>query len=392
MKNVLFFSSEQSAIAEALSEEAVRYGWQLRVIVRLSKDAVMHELQPSESKRHGRQLDRHIPELIKFWKPVGCIVEKCPDIFPSAFGKIPCVFIGRNPADLKHSDALIILHDTEKTVQLAVEELMRPGIQHFGWVGYTNNWYWNREREETFARVVQLNGKTLHAFRTPFDPAVPVATVKQLRKWVKELPKPCGIFVSNDYLGSTLLNACADEKINVPSEISVVSVDDIARICNNTKPPMTSIPSDFHQAGRMAAALLAEKLANPNLKCVTRRFEPICITHRLSSGVVFDRHVSAVSEIIRTKAASGIKARDVFKELACSRRYAEQRFRMQTGSTVLGMIRERRINIAMRLLTAGNLSLGEIALRCGYARPESLYKAFHAATGLSPSAWRRKHR
>ena len=162
MKNVLFFSSEQSAIAEALAEEALHYGWQLRVVVRLSKDAVMHELQPSESKRHGRRLNRRIPELIKFWKPIGCIVEKCPDISPAVFGKIPCVFIGRNPADLKHSDALNILHDTEKTVQLAVEELMRPGIQHFGWVGYANNWYWNHEREESFARIVQLNGKTLH--------------------------------------------------------------------------------------------------------------------------------------------------------------------------------------------------------------------------------------
>ena len=390
MKNVLFFSSEQPAIVEALSEEALRYGWQLRIVVRLSKEVQLHELQPSESKRHGRKQDGRIPELIRFWRPVGCIVEKCPDIPLSVFGKIPCVFIGRNPNGLKHGDSLNILHDAEKTVHLAAMELMQPGIQHFGWVGYANNWHWNREREETFARIVRLNGKTLHSFRVPFDSFVPITTVKQLRKWLKELPKPCGIFVCHDYLGRTVLNACADEKINVPGEISVVSVDDIPRICNNTKPPMTSIPSDFHLAGRMAAALLAEKLANPKLKCVTRRFAPICITRRMSSGIVLDRHVSAVAETIRTQALDSLKARDVFKDIGCSRRYAEQRFRMQTGSTVLGMIRERRINIAMRLLAAGHLSLSEIALKCGYARPESLCKAFRTATGLSPSAWRHK--
>ena len=391
MKNVLFISSEQPVIAEVLAEEAPRHGWQLRVITKLSEDAVMHELQPSEQKQHIIPFSVRLLELIRFWKPIGCIVEKCPELNPDVLGKIPCVFIGRDPPNTK-GDSLNILHDYEETVRLAAKELMRPNVRHFGWVGYRNNWSWNRERGKEFARIVRLNGMSLHTFHAEFDPTVPIATVKHLRKWLRSLPKPCGIFVCNDNLGATVLNACADEAIYVPGDISVVSVDDAPRICNNTKPPMTSIPSDFRQAGRMAAKLLAEKLANPKLKNISRRFAPNGITRRLSSGIALDRHVAAAADIIRIRTKDGLKARDVFKALNCSRRYAELRFRAQTGSTVLGMIREQRIGIARELLSAGRLSIGEIAVRCGYARPESLCKAFRATTGLSPSAWRRIHR
>ncbi len=393
MTNVLFISSEQPDIEETLTEEASRHGWHLRVVLNLSKDAVMHGLQPLEAKSSDSCIGKRISELLDFWKPAGCIVEKCPELDCRFFRRIPCVFIGRDPRSFpKGCDELNILHDTEETVRLAANELMRPGVRHFGWAGYLNNWYWNREREESFSRIVRLNGKTLHSFRTPFTPSSPVDSIKLLRKWIKALPKPCGIFVANDYLGERVLSACADEAINVPGDVSVVSVDDIPRICNNTKPPMTSVSSDFRLAARMAADLLAEKLANPGLRRAIRRFAPNGITRRLSSGIVFDSHVAAMSEMIRTQTENGLKARDVFKRLKCSRRYAELRFRAQTGHTILDAIRERRINLARELL-AGNkkLSLDEIASRCGYARPESLYKAFRAVTGLSPSAWRRRY-
>ena len=60
-------------------------------------------------------------------------------------------------------------------------------------------------------------------------------------------------------------------------------------------------------------------------------------------------------------------------------------------ATVQKAIAEARIEEAKRLLAATSLPVKEIAALSGFSTLEYLSRAFAAATGLSPSAWRERN-
>ena len=49
-------------------------------------------------------------------------------------------------------------------------------------------------------------------------------------------------------------------RIPVPDGLSVIGVDDDPHICENTKPPLSSIRPDYDQAGYTAASMLDEMI------------------------------------------------------------------------------------------------------------------------------------
>ncbi len=53
-------------------------------------------------------------------------------------------------------------------------------------------------------------------------------------------------------------------------------------------------------------------------------------------------------------------------------------------------VHRQRINKAKDLLTFSNLPLSQIALQAGFASPSYFCRAFKAATGFSPAAFRRR--
>ncbi len=51
---------------------------------------------------------------------------------------------------------------------------------------------------------------------------------------------------------------------------------------------------------------------------------------------------------------------------------------------------EARLTRAAELLRAGNLTVTEVGIRCGFQSPGYFARLFHARYGLSPRAWRER--
>ena len=66
-----------------------------------------------------------------------------------------------------------------------------------------------------------------------------------------------------------------------------------------------------------------------------------------------------------------------------------ERYTADRGRTPGAFIRDARLAQARELLAETALPLAEIAARCGWANPSVLVRAFRAAHGLTPAAWRR---
>lgn len=77
------------------------------------------------------------------------------------------------------------------------------------------------------------------------------------------------------------------------------------------------------------------------------------------------------------------------RRLGCQRRTLDRRFHAELGAAPGRVYRHLRLSAARQMAEAGAAPVSEIALRCGYADPAALARAFRARYGESISALRR---
>lgn len=338
--------------------------------------------------------NRSIPEIIAQWKPAGCVME-CGKFLgediPSLFKKTPVVYIDPNPstaAKAKHT----VSNDPQAIAKLAARELLlseRASYVFFGWCSPT---VWSVERGRSFRAM--LSGKTQSPcvlFEETWDIGDPLPVHRRFADFLKKLPKPIGIFAVNDYAGVQALESCRLLGWECPRDFTLVSVDNEQMHCENNEPTLTSIEQDFRGAGRLAADLLAELLADPKLAPKHLKFGPVQLVRRQSSRALKlnDPRITRAVERIRRDAITGITAADILAEIPLSRRLAEKRFLAATGRTILQEIQEVRLQKVYELLRT-DIPIGHIAGRCGMQSDSFLKRFFKSKTGMTLREWRNK--
>ena len=297
--------------------------------------------------------------------------------------------------------------DAEAIGQLAAEHLMRHRFSNFAFCGYRRVTFADRRRN-AFAAFLEKSGMRPTIYRPPLrrqnrfgrdfllgDRIESPPDFKDLSKWLKRLPKPVGVFCCDDLRASHLLAACRTLGLSVPSEVAILGVDDDPIYCMFSTPRLSSIDPDATAIGHVAAETLAKMLedgdaaANPPAVVVP----PKGVMARESTNTYPNapRWLADATSFIRDNAAKGISASDVFRHVGFSRTFVERSFRKCLSSTVQKAIAEARIEEAKRLLAATSLPVKEIAALSGFSTLEYLSRAFAAATGLSPSAWRERN-
>jgi len=78
------------------------------------------------------------------------------------------------------------------------------------------------------------------------------------------------------------------------------------------------------------------------------------------------------------------------EKLSMSERHLRKRFREHFGVSLGDYLRNYRVRRAVGLLSTSELSIAEIADRCGYQSPTSFHRAFVCVTGVSPSEFRKR--
>jgi len=342
-----------------------------------------------------RPTSRNLDELRKFWNPVGAIVDAgagANELSEDDLKAFPVVFIDHDPATLPQS-AFSVCHDSTATATLGAKELLSTGFANFAYVAFHERRFWDDEREAAFAKAMELNGKTCAVFRTGKSPSADyVKRLRQLRDFISSLPKPCGIFAANDRTAENVLMVAQMLNLSVPYDLSVIGVDNYAKICEKTTPTLTSVEPDFRRAGASAAMMMMEiTQANGRFTGERKRlYGPLRVVRRASTRIIRqeDAEVAAALEMIEARACTGLTAAEVVKTFPCSRVYAEMRFRKATGQSILEAIQAVRLERAKGLLRNPNQQLKSIADFCGFKSQNALCKFFLKKTGKTMSAWR----
>lgn len=127
-----------------------------------------------------------------------------------------------------------------------------------------------------------------------------------------------------------------------------------------------------------ASAFMAERLQG----------EPVLRSAR--RGVLGARPLARVLERIEASIEPGVSLQVLAEECGLSRAYFAAAFRAATGQSAHRYLTQRRLLRARNLLRDGELTLAQIALRCGFSSQAHFSDAFRREIGHTPSAFRRR--
>jgi LacI family transcriptional regulator len=214
-----------------------------------------------------------------------------------------------------------------------------------------------------------------------------------LIKWLRNLNKPVGILAVDDMAGHDLAGACLEGNIPVPDQAAIVGVNNDDLLCEASWPPLSSVEADYSRVGYLAAKQLDRLLNNealPRDEWLVR-VPPLGVVQRQSTSIlaVSEPNLADAIRFIREHACDPCTVHDVLREVPVGRRWLERQFTAQLGRTPHDEIARVRVETAKRLLLQPDLSLPEIADRCGYSATQNFERQFRHVTGVTPAAYRR---
>ena len=330
-------------------------------------------------------------------------LEAAPGV-PAVLANVP-----RNWAPPEGRRYASIFCDHAAVAGAAAELLVRHGLAEFGYVGsrYPHAARtWDAERREAFRAALAERGFRVAEYLPP-DGTDADAELASFASWLRALPKPCGILVSDDIRAMHVLNVCRAEGFAVPEQIQVVGVDNDELICGNTSPTLTSVEPDFEGCGRRAAeTILAmmepnEKWKMKNGKVATaegsaavpaeqtfgvRRVEQRMSTTDMHGSV--NRAVRA-RKWLRANFSRKLEVSHVAARLGCSARVLQISYKAVFGRSMRDDLIDMRLEHARKLLADTDIPVYLIPERCGSDAPHHFLRMFKARTGMTMLQWRR---
>lgn len=212
----------------------------------------------------------------------------------------------------------------------------------------------------------------------------------KLDDWLRLLAKPAAVFAVSDNMAVSVITACQRLQLSIPSQVSVVGVDNDEVFCNSVHPTLTSIHPNHLRQGHRAAVEL-DRLMRTHRSGGEVYVPPIRIVERQSSRTIppAGHLIGKGLAFIEKHFHEGISASDVALHLGVSRQLLRLRFATIHGQSVRDVILETRLQEAKKLLAQTDCSVSEVAEKTGFASPCRFSHYFRQKTGTTPLAWRK---
>ena len=332
--------------------------------------------------------------LLRGWRPDGVIAHVTERPVAEALTTLGRPVVNTTTT-LTTWEGPLVEVDHDAVGRLAAEHLLDRGYRHFGYLG--SDWAgFSLARERAFRRRLAEGGHEVSACHLNYLPQPPAdlpwdRAEEDLRSWVASLPKPCGVFASNDRPGRELVNVCRSLGVRVPRDVGVLGVDADDFECRMCEPPLSSVANPAAAIGRTAAEMLGRLMAGESVSEPRPLVAPPRVIVRGSTDAfaTADSEVRAALRLIAERSCEGLRAADVHAASGVSRRQLERRFRDAVGRGVLEEITRVRVERAKQLLAETNLEVAVVAARSGFSGPRRMATVFAAEVGATPLGFRR---
>ena len=363
-------------IAGALRYAASKHGWNVFV-------------------HGGHPLDRD--DARSFSRPDGIITGYSSDdtANPVPAGmrqNIPTVFTCTTPDCRMKAPFASIYADDRAIGEAAARCLAKNNLENFAFIGARKVGDWQKARLASFRETVHRAGHDVSVFSPTGTLSMSWTEERdEVLRWIKSLPKPCGIFAVYDSRARFVLDVCREAEIKVPAQVQVLGVDNETYFCEYAVPTLSSISPDFEGGGFLAAQTL-DALIEGRPPPRTNLFGIAEVVERFStsdtSGAA--NRVARAQDLIRNEIKSDLTVAAIAQKVGCSARLLEKDFKAVLGKSVIREIGEVRMSKVLELLKRTTKSEEAIAFECGYGSLGTLRNAFRARFNTTMREWRKK--
>lgn len=333
------------------------------------------------------------PSWLKSWKGDGVISRTSSFAIARALRRldVPVVELLGNGRQIKAE----VRNDERQTAVFAVEHFAYAGFKDYAFFAIGNAW-WSQLRQDNFVQKVCEHGGNPHVFPCAgvgsrvFYPNWEPKYEKITLKWLRQLPKPIGIWAVSDALAVRLLESCRRLGLSVPEEIAILGTTNDTLLCKILTPALSSIDMNSAKIGYVAAERLAAKMKGKRIENAPILVMPAGVVTRQSTDIVAmpDSELAAAVRYIREKALKTITVNRVADAVGVSRSTLQRRFRKTLDRTVEMEITRIRIERAKHLLRETTFPLSAIAEQIGFATKDYFIQAFRRETGVTPHFYR----
>ena len=272
--------------------------------------------------------------------------------------------------------------DQENVGRTAAEYFLERGYRDFAFIGPAETCEWSDRRRKGFTVRLRQAKRTVAAFSLGSGMAT-------LRRFLRSLPDGTAVFAANDPVAQRVLGLCLELGLTVPERLAVLGVDDDRVICEALTPQLSSIALDGVSSGRQAAQILERLMSGKRVYPILKLDFPRVVTRQSTdTNRVTDTILSRVLARITDDLSKPPRLNAIAAELGCSARTLELKAQKVFGCPLKTKVDRLRLNEAVRLLTNSDLSVQEVAERCGFCGASHLGRKMRAVFGYPPSVFR----
>jgi len=341
--------------------------------------------------REQIDLKSSIPRLTS-WRPDGIIMRDSLVKRELIELNIPTILVQHDSKISKNVP--VIETDSHAIAKMVCEHLIEKGLRNFAFCGY-DNFEWSSKRKFHFCQYLTEAGFKPYVYTSPKTKRIIdwENEQKHVSAWLKQVPKPVGLFACNDDRGQHILEVCKRLSFKVPEDVTVIGVDNDPMICDIGDPPLTSVALNIESAGYEAAKLLDQLIDNPKADKRQIIVSPTHIVQRQSSDIlaVDDNEVASAIRFIKENAKNKILVKDVVKTTRISRRTLEERFRKTIHRSIYDEIKKVRVEEISKLLIETDLPISNIASLFDFTDAEHISRYFKKEKGMGLREFRKLH-
>ncbi len=281
--------------------------------------------------------------------------------------KVPVV----NVSGIKLTECVFpqVTSNMRKVAELAVEHFVEKGFLHFGYFGLKGLRYVTEQQHQFEEKVSQM-GYSCASFRETTHRGVEPDWChnRELLLWIKELPKPVGIFSWNASSAREILYACLDAGLRVPDEVAILSGSEDDLLCQAAPIPISAVVPATQLLGFRATEVLHNLIRGGPSQSEPILIPPIGVKTRQSTEILAVQDPALVKALnfLSQNPDKQINVDYLARQAGVSRRALERRFRDVLKRTPADEIRRVRLETARRLLAETDLPISAVADALGF--------------------------
>lgn len=173
--------------------------------------------------------------------------------------RVPVVAIDRQQSGA-YVDTVLV--DNEHGAYLATTHLIESGYQRIACVSGPAGVFTATRRLRGYRRALEEQGRPYQEELVRHGDFREEGGYRAMASFLGLRPRPDALFVANNLMTVGAVECLVDSRITMPDEMGVVGFDDVPW-AHLVRPSLTTVAQPTYELGREAAALLTQRIADP---------------------------------------------------------------------------------------------------------------------------------